>query len=65
MGVAEAVEAHQTIPTQEGERDSIRGFEEDVAPGATQGHQAPRDLGDPRDRPDGKETWDRSQGLEI
>ena len=64
-GVAEVVEAHQTIQTQEGEMDSIRGSKEDMAPGATQGHWAPRDLGDPQDRPDRKGTQGRSQGLET
>ena len=61
-GVAEVAGVHQTIQTQEGEMDSIKGSEEDVAPGATQGHRAPQDLGDPQDRPDGKGTRGRSQG---
>ena len=51
MGVAEVVEDHQTIQTQEGEMDSIRGSEGDVAPEATQGHRAPKDLGAQQDRP--------------
>ena len=64
-GVAEVVEAHQKIQTQEEEMDSIRGSEEDVAPEATQGHRAPKDLGDPQDPSDGKGTRGRSQGLET
>ena len=64
-GVAEVVEAHQTIQTQEGEMDSIRGSEEDMAPEATQGHRAPKDLGDLQDQPDRKGTRGRSQGLET
>ena len=64
-GVAEVAEDHRTIQTQEGEMDSIRGSEEDVAPEATQGHRAPKDLGDPQDPPDGKGTRGRSQGLET
>ena len=53
-GVAEVAEDHRTIQTREGEMDSIRGSEEDVAPEATQGHRAPKDLGVPQDQPDGK-----------
>ena len=63
--VAEVVEAHQKIRTQEGEMDSIRGSEEDVAPEATQGHRAPKDLGDPQGPAGQKGTRDRSQGLET
>ena len=64
-GVAGVVEAHQRIQTWEEEMDSIRGPEEGVAPGATPGHWAPKDLGDPQDPPDGKETQGRSQELET
>ena len=63
--VTEVVEVHQMIRTQVGEMDSIRGSEEDVAPEAIQGHRAPKDLGDPRDQPDGKGTRDRPQELET
>ena len=50
--VAEVVEVHQMIQTQEGEMDSIGGSEEDVAPEAIQGHRVLKDLGDPRDQLD-------------
>ena len=64
-GVAEVAEDHQTIQTREGEKDSIRGSEEDGVPEATQGHRAPKDLGVPQDQPDGKGTRGKSQDLEI
>ena len=64
-GVVGVVEAHQRIQTWEEEMDSVRGSDEGVAPEATPGHRAPKDLGNPQDPPEGKGTWGRSQELET
>ena len=63
--VTEVAKARRMIQTREGETDPLRAPEGGTALEATQGHQAPKDPGDPQDQPDEKGTWDRPQESET